>query len=56
MKKKAVIKKFEKIDNITEKSILPEELRADFTNTVVEQNEKKFKPSRKWLTKLKQGK
>jgi hypothetical protein len=31
LKKKAALRKFEKIDSVTEKSIIPEELKADMT-------------------------
>ena len=54
MKKKPMSKKFEKIDAVEEKSILPEDLKNDLSS--IEPIEpKKFKPSRKWLAKLKQG-
>ena len=54
LKKKPLPRKFEKIDSIAEKSILPEELKE--SNIDAEGPPRKFKPTRKWLTKLKQGK
>lgn len=51
VKKKAQHRKFDKIDSITEKSIVPDELKPAY-----EEEPRKFKPSKKWLAKLKQGK
>jgi hypothetical protein len=57
LKKKTAPRKFEKIDSITEKSILPEELKGSpkAETSLLDQRERKPKPSRKWLAKLKQG-
>ncbi len=56
IKKKGVHKKFQKLDNITEKNIVPQELKAEYNSfDKSEETTKKWKPSRKWLTKLKKG-
>ena len=55
IKKKGAHKKFQKLDNITEKNIVPQELKAEYSSIdISEETTKKWKPSRKWLTKLKQ--
>jgi len=57
LKKKASNKKFEKIDMVEEKSILPDDLKGDYSAVdSINEQPRKFKPSRKWLSKLKQGK
>lgn len=56
LKKKGMHRKFERIDSITEKNIIPQELKAEQSSIEISVDKiPQLRPSKKWLAKLKQG-